>query len=318
MFGGARSLVGNARMGGAVIGDGVRTLSDATRSSLQAGRYESFSQAMARLGVTDDQLPIVHNQLLLQLYLTFFVSIAAFTSCANLILNGAILASIVAGMIGIASLTKTVQSSMQCEFIRERKLGLARQWWQKPSVWLPNRMAGVIPIPMGDPLRDPKIVAGMVKGSRRRFLVSGLVLTFAVCSHFVFNSWGWPLLALGGAIVFAMMAANDSFEIFKRRQGHVCDLYPWLISPKDWVPSNSPPKSLTKTPVAGASHRSGGSPRNANSNASNDPAIECDSALERAGTKIETSDALKVVDGRNSVGSTGSSATETDARPSGV
>jgi hypothetical protein len=97
-------------------------------------------------------------------------------------------------------------------------------------------MEGVIPIPAGDPLRDAKVVSNLASASRKQFKFAAAMLVFGVTSYFVFFSFGWPLLALGGALVFLFHGSSLSFEVYKRRQGHHCDLYPWLAAPEFWYP----------------------------------------------------------------------------------
>jgi hypothetical protein len=61
VLGGARSLFSTAREGGEVIGEGVRALGNATKGSMKPGRFETFSQAMARLGIAEEQLAAVSH-----------------------------------------------------------------------------------------------------------------------------------------------------------------------------------------------------------------------------------------------------------------
>lgn len=239
-FGGARSLMGQARQGSDLIGSGVRILTDATKKTLEPARYESFDAAMERLGVRPEELPIIHNQLVLQVYLAFFVGCIALASTGNLAFQEAYLASAVAFLIGCAALTKAVQSSMQCHFIRERRLGIARQWWARASDWFPDRIAGCVVMQANDPLRDPRAVNAMVRNSRRHFFFGVIVLAPGLLSYFAFGSWGWPLVSVTSAVVFALLGASLSFEVYKRREGVVCDLYPWLSTPGAWVPKVQP------------------------------------------------------------------------------
>jgi hypothetical protein len=254
VFGGARSLMGNAREGGAVIGEGVRVLNQAARDSMKAGRFETFDQAMSRLGIEEEQLPIIHNQMVLQLYLTFFVGIASLTSGVNLVVQDNLFAAIIAALIAVASMTKTVQSSMQCEFIRQRRLGIGAMWWSRPSIWFPARMEGTIPMAANDPMRDPKLVRNLAVSSQLQFKLAAASVAMGLGAYAVFMSMGWPLITMGAAMVFLMKGANLSFEVYKRRQGHHCDLYPWLMTPSSWIPAKSVKTTKSKKLVMTAAN----------------------------------------------------------------
>lgn len=239
-FGGARSMIKQARQGSDLIGSGVKILTEATKKTLEPGRFETFDAAMDRLGVRSEELPIIHNQLVLQVYLSFFVGCIALASTGNLAFQGVYLASVVALLIGCAALTKAVQSSMQCYFIRERRLGISSQWWARASDWFPDRIEGCVTMQANDPLRDPRAVNAMVRNARRHFRFGAIVLAPGLLSYFVFGSLGWPLVSMTSAVIFTLLGASLSFEVYKRREGVVCDLYPWLSTPKAWVPKMQP------------------------------------------------------------------------------
>lgn len=237
LFGGVRSLASTTRSGGAVIKDGVRIITDATQNSIKPARQESFEQAMQRLGVSEKYLPIIHNQLLVQIYLTFFMAIIAVTSGVNLIFNNSLMPATIAFLIAFASVAKAIQSSIQCEFIRQKKLGIHSQWWKKPSIWFPDRMDAVVPMKEDDPLRSPQSVNELVGAARKNFMFAAAMGLLCIVVYFIFSSIGLTLLTLTVMTILLVIASNISFEIFKRRKGYECDPYPWIIEPKSWVPS---------------------------------------------------------------------------------
>ena len=187
-FGGAKSLIGNALKGGSLIAGGVSAWTEATKKALEPGRIETFDTAMSRLGVSEEALPIIHNQMALQVYLTFFVTCIAFASTVNLAIRGGLFPALVAFFIGSAALAKMIQSSIQCEFIRERRLGIGRQWLAKPGVWLPDRLKGLMVMSSNDPLREPGIVNAMARNARAHFWYATIMSSFGAGSYFIFKS----------------------------------------------------------------------------------------------------------------------------------
>lgn len=237
--GGLRSAVASSRQGGRVIGGSVSALATATRQSMQPPRQENFEHAIARLGLDPEMLPVIHNQLLIQMYLAFFVGVAGLTSFLNLLFLGRASSGVIALLIAMAGLFRAAQSSMQAFFIRRRQLGLVQEWLRSPSEWFPSRLPGGVDMAPNDPLRDPVIVTRLARRVHRNVVIG---LSFAVLfgvlwsSFHSFNMMGWSMISVTLAVLFVLLAARDSFEVYKRRKGIVCDLHPWLTQPSTWIP----------------------------------------------------------------------------------
>ena len=236
VLGGVRSMANTAKEGGETIALGVRTLATATRESLKPGRFETFAQAMKRLGVAHHDLPIIHNQIVLQCYLTLFVAVLAGASALAFAFKGQLLAPLIAVTIGATCLVKAAQSSIQCFSIQERELGLNSQWISRPDVWIPKRIHAIVDMHKDDPLRHPSVIEPIARAARKNLIGGAAMILLAVVWSLVFPGSQWSLLYVGIGMVFILFGSKHSFEVYKRRRGVHCDAFPWLTDPSAWFP----------------------------------------------------------------------------------
>lgn len=236
VLGSVRSLGNNAKQGADTIALGLETVVRATRKSLEPGRHETFYQATLRLGIEPEDLPIIHNQIALQLYLTLVVAAAALIGAGIYFLNGQIMAPLISLVVSLTCFAKAAQSSIQCMSIRQKRLGVAGDWISSPGEWMPKRIIADKPMEKNDPLRDPSVIQTIARTARRSLSIGALLILLAVCWVFLFPGNQWSLLYLGAGLVMIFTGAKSSFEVFKRRKGIHCDVIPWLSDPSEWFP----------------------------------------------------------------------------------
>lgn len=238
--GGVRSAFASTVRGASNITNGASSISQATKNVLLNARVETFEVAMERLGLTNSNLPLIHNQIVLQVYLLFFLSLVATTLGVVYMVNGSNLsAGMLASVIAVSCVVFFSQNSLQAFQIRKKKLNLLSEWLASPAQWLPSRMDGLESMMRSDPLRAPEIIAGLVKSARKKLFSAALLLGIGIGIELGVEAnlaQEWPKLfyMLGGALT--LTGANVSFEVFKRRMGVYCDVALWILTPTAWIP----------------------------------------------------------------------------------
>lgn len=236
-----KSTFSNLRNGADVVSTGLGSITESSRNIAFSGRIESFDNAMQRLCLADSDLPLIHNQIVLQTYLSFFIGLAAMTMAAMYVITTPFWGSgLLCGVVAITAFVYFVQSSSQALQIRERRLGLLGEFILSPSQWFPSRMANLRQMQKNDPLRLASVVEPMASIARKRMGMGLVFLTLSVL--FKLTDWEmytgpWGTLFLAFSLVFLLLGASLSFNVFRRRCALHCDVIPWLFSPSEWIPS---------------------------------------------------------------------------------
>lgn len=237
--GAVRSMISGPKDGVRMIREASNTLKSQTRQVFEKGKVERFEDAMERLNVGQEDLPLIHNQILIQVYFSFFVGTLAWLVALRFLLTGSYFAGLVGLMVGLASMANYVQGAIRAKQIRTQTLGGGVFFLDGFRDWLPSRLSNVAKMEKNDPLRRPEIVAGLEK-SARRFMLSSAVL-FSIGMLVFGMKWEivpsvfWVSFLICG-VGFLMLGSWFSFQAFKRRKGLRCDMFFWFCSPKYWVP----------------------------------------------------------------------------------
>lgn len=237
--GSVNSTINNTMRGANAITTATDQFKKETRAIMQPGRVESFSQAMKRLGIKEAKLPLIHNQILLQLYLTFFLAIVAFTVALQFIIQAMWMPAMLASMVGLTCLANFAQSSIRAYQVRNQRLGAASQWLTEPGQWLPARMANLERMENGDPLRHPLLLNNYSSKARFHMFIAAFFLGLGLCLYFIsFRLVPMAFVALCFllSIAFVVYGSWFSFEVFRRRKALHCDMLFWLSTPSAWVP----------------------------------------------------------------------------------
>ena len=238
---GIKSPLRVAREGGRLVGSNLASIRELNRRALSPGRRESFGDAMGRLGMTEQSLGLIHNQLVLQVYVCAFFASAAFAFALGHLLRDAALAGLAAAALGGAALANAAQASIRAYSIRARRLGVAGEWLVSPGEWFASRIDGYVPMTLDDPRRDPLIIERKASWARRAFwaALSGALVAVV------------PELRVPALLVAALsfvLFLHGAFEVFRRRLGAECDLLCFVESPRAWWPSAG---SATRSPAPG-------------------------------------------------------------------
>lgn len=253
--GSINSTINNTMRGAAVISSTTADFKRETQNTLQPGRVETFQQAMDRLDVRSEDLPLIHNQILLQVYLTLGLGISAVCFGLQFFFRGVWVSGILCLIIGMTCLANFSQSSIRAYQVRHKKLGAASDWLSNWSEWLPSRMDGLVAMDKADPLRHPLVVNSLVGKARFSMFLGAMALGVGVGIHTA--SFEAVPIALVGALYFVaaglfINGSRFSFEVFKRKKGLRCDLLYWMMSPLAWIPSKQ------AMPVRASSKKRGG------------------------------------------------------------
>lgn len=256
ILGGLRSTVEHYKRGAAVIRRAGGDLMTASSGVLNRGdRIETFEAAMDRTNVSPEDLPLIHNQILFQSYLCFFVGLIALTMGVQYVVgSGQFAAGALSAVIGVTSLFFFAQASAQALQIRRRQLGLLGVWARSPAEWFGSRMAGLRRMSRSDPLRHPEVVIPLAMQARRRMFLTVVCAALALVVQFAAGTWGlssWAIVFYAGAAMAFVNGARLAFEVFRRREGLHIDLGGWVLSPADWIPSLNDPRTddLAKTSI---------------------------------------------------------------------
>lgn len=252
-----KSTFSNARRGADVVSSGLNEVSKTSRKFTSEGRIETFDNAMERLGIEEVDLPLIHNQIVLQSYLAFFIGLGSMTMAAMYILTTPFWGSgLLCAVVGMTSFVYFFQSSAQALQIRSRELGLLGRLLISPSEWFPSRLTNVRKMAKNDPLRLASVVQPMAKSAQARMGAGFALLVLAVvikATDLELQGGPWGTLFLAFALVFLLLGASKSFEVFKRRSGEHCDMTPWLFSPSNWVPAAIDPNDGAPIAAMGSS-----------------------------------------------------------------
>lgn len=252
LIGSARSVAATVAEGASVVSSGFETISADTRKVFEPPRIETFESACKRLNIKQQDLPKIHNQIVLQVYTSFFTGLIALVIFVNYLVfyKTSIMVYLATLSIGMACMGHFVSASMQSMRIRKRKLGLQSEWLAQPAEWLPSRIEMSAPIPAGDGRLDKKMVRAMVSRSRRCYGVTAGLALFAVLLFFVVPAGTLPgaaLLTLALAGFQLSRAMRCSLFVLQARAGIDYDFMYWLISPGLWVPQpDAKPPILVK------------------------------------------------------------------------
>lgn len=252
--GSVNSTINSTMRGASVISNASSQFKKETQQVLQPGRVETFSQAMERLQIDSNNLALIHNQILLQVYLTFFLSFASFVIFIQFIFRGMWVPGVLSLIISLTCFVNFAQSSIRTYQVRHKKLGAASDWLGSFSEWIPKRMTNLVPMDKSDPLRHPVLLNSFVSKAKFYMFLGFAFFGCAVGIHLA--SFGSVPPALLGALYlfsvsFVIYGGRFSFEVFRRSKGVQSDLLYWLISPGSWIPTKKemPIKSTSPSEV---------------------------------------------------------------------
>lgn len=244
---GLRSTVGQTRRSVRMMRASADGLLQASRDAMAAGRVETFKAAMERTGVLEEDLPLVHNQIVLQCYTSLVVGVIAAAVSVNYIVSGQqVAAAALSLLITVTSLFYFAQSSTQAMQIRHRELGLLSTWVSSPREWFPRRLTQLRRMSRSDPLRHPDAVRPLAQRARRAMFAAAIIFGVAFgirMAHVDAYGGPWSVLLSFIGMAFLLTGGRVSFEVFRRRVGLHCDIAYWLLSPADWIPSVKDPRS---------------------------------------------------------------------------
>lgn len=237
--GGVRSAIGISGAGMDTIRSGASSVAEATRRSLMPGRTETFDAAMERLGVDEGKLPLIHNQIALQVYTSFLVGVAGLTLGLVFFFRGGLMAGLAAFAVGLACMAHAAQASLRAYRIRRRSLGLLNDWLAAPGEWLPSRMSGLQRMATNDPSRSPDRLAAIAARAMVQFWVASGFAIAATVAWIVGPGLAGGNVAvvftLAAVILYCLFAAN-SFDVFRKRIGVECDFLLWIMTVEAWLP----------------------------------------------------------------------------------
>lgn len=213
---------------------------------MAAGRVETFGVAIGRLGIQEDELPLIHNQIILQAYAALVVGVVSLMLGLHYLSNALGAAGALALVIGVTSFFLFAQSSTQALQIRKQELGLFGSWLSSPAEWFPSRVPILRRMSRADPLRHPNNVRPLAARARRLMFVASGLLGLGIGMHVASvdlagGPWGILLGCIGVALL--LPGARASFEVYRRREGLHCDVGAWMLSAKDWIPSVMDPRT---------------------------------------------------------------------------
>ena len=240
--GAVNSTVTNTMRGANVIRTASGNLRQGTKDLLKPGRVESFSQAMQRLKIDEAELPLIHNQILLQVYLTLFLGVIGMTIAACFLVVGSFVPAALACAVSASCLANCAQSSIRAFQVRRRALGKASEWISMPGEWIPSRMPGVRAMQRNDPLRNPEVVEQLATRARKFMFLGAMALGLGVGAHLIGIKTlpvAWVAMCYFLAAALTVNGGRYSFEVFKRRAGLHSDLLHWLESPLAWIPAKN-------------------------------------------------------------------------------
>lgn len=205
------------------------------------GRHESFDEACLRLDIKERDLPKIHNHVVLQCYLAFFLAVALIAASVNLYVSDASLFA-VGGCIGgvVACLSTAALSSMQSFRIRVRSLAEDSRWRRSSQEWFPSR---VLPAPIddaGDARLDERMVSAAITRARTFYCVAAglvaLACVGAIGEQSVDLGVRYGLVIL--SIVFGCVGAKSAIFALQGQQKVDFDIASWILDPSAWVPSH--------------------------------------------------------------------------------
>jgi hypothetical protein len=241
LVGSVSSMINTVRVGADAIGNGMQAVTASVSEVTSNARVETFDQALQRLGISDSDLPRIHNQILVQLYGAFSVAVIAALATVFFISSGGrgVLVPLVCAATGLSALAMWAQSSLQALQIRSRKLGLFGEWVSTPSQWFASRLVFEVPVAAGDSRLDPGTARRLATSSRRHFLTAaGFVVASAI------GVAATPAGMIPGSALLAGLVAALSFGraimlsglVMQSAEGRECDLLYWLGRPGRWIP----------------------------------------------------------------------------------
>lgn len=243
--GAINSTMTNTMRGASVIKSASGQLRAGTAVLMRPGRIETFEEALERNGVLEEDLPLIHNQLLLQMYAAGVFAVVAYTVAGVHTLQQSYFSGLLSLILGTTCAAHFSQSSLRAFQVRRRRLGAAAEWLTSPSEWLPSRMKGVRSMQKLDPLRRPALIEALARKSRLSLTLAGLVGGIGLAAALggaAAIPLAWITTCVVSALVLLAIAVRYSFETFRRRAGMDCDLLLWIASPKHWVPSGVEPR----------------------------------------------------------------------------
>lgn len=257
---GAGKSTGQAAWGfvkGATLRNGVRAMLGSTADGTEflratAGSFskglgssgtkkkETFEEACQRLDVDVDKFNVIHNQLVVQCYVTFFLGVAVLAAGVNLFLTGSSLATLLMSCSGALTCFATAAlSSVRSFRIRAKSFDLDHQWRQSVGEWMPSR----VPVSKIDRSGDGRVANEMIRSaaqtSKIYFFVSFFLLALAVLGSLTGASADldirYGLLFI--AMIYCTLWVKNSILALQGRQKAEVDLISWLSEPSAWYPS---------------------------------------------------------------------------------
>jgi hypothetical protein len=236
-----RSMFRNATNGAVVVQSTASSIVDGFHKSMESSRNETFEAACDRFGILPHDLPLIHNQLLLQIYLSFYMSIAAFAFWGNFMISGTgIMIKLASFSIGMACLSNAFQSSLQAFRVRNLSLGGTSTWLNSPGEWFPSRILNTLEIAVDDSRLDIQTASLSATRSRRYFLFSAIISAATLPLYLTSDKStipGLSLLAIFFSFLFLIFAIKNSFFVMQFHSRTVCDLLAWFLTPKAWIPN---------------------------------------------------------------------------------
>lgn len=221
-------------------------------SKTNVERNESFDEACERLGVGEDEIPLIHNQLMLQTYVSFFVGVVALIFIVAAFVAGSMmLVKLVALGAAMASFGNAVQASVQCFRVRSRSLVDFADWCASPDNWVPRKIGANSPIADGDSRRDKKFYVRCVGRARKYYFVGLATLVVSLPGFYLdalmIDRLHYTTTFLG--FVFIALAVNNAIVAMQCAKRCELDFISWLSSPEFWFPEAVvlvPAKEATK------------------------------------------------------------------------
>jgi hypothetical protein len=213
-------------------------------------RSESFSEACSRLGISEQKLALIHNQLLVQIYVIFFAGLAALTIFINTMLIGSGVMVALAALAGsLACFSNAAQASLQAYRVRTHKLCNVTEWIGMPSEWLPSRLPITGKINLGDSRLDPGMHRMAVVRSKKYFIAAAVV---SLCSLPAFLSDSGSILrveygAIGFCLAFLVVGSRYSILALQSYERKEVDFTYWLKCPGMWWPPTPQVKRSSKS-----------------------------------------------------------------------
>ena len=182
--GSINSTLNNTRRGASAITAASSLIKDGASEVISEARVESFNDALARLDVNEEDLPLIHNQILFQSYVSFAFFIISIAVSISFLYKAIYPAAVIAFVISLASFANFAQSSIRTYQIRTASLGNLFVWAFSFHEWLPPRMDSLVKMEKIDPLFHDSVVSDIASKARFSYSVFLFFAFTAVASYY--------------------------------------------------------------------------------------------------------------------------------------